>query len=145
MKIFKKIVTTLVGIFLIYGAVALALKASIGVLPVDAAIASISDVLGISTGMIAILFHGLFFHRTDHHREEGLPQNRAFAACQYNLRRLCARLCKPHSFKGSCYHFICLKIDNKCVCIFTRCIWLPPCSGNTFCAHLDGGLYTAYR
>ncbi|MBR6408139.1 MAG: hypothetical protein IKS19_06130 [Clostridia bacterium] len=61
MKALKKIVTTLFGTFLIYGAVALALKANIGVLPVDAAITSISDVSGVRVGYVAMMFHGLFF------------------------------------------------------------------------------------
>ena len=36
----KKIIRTVIGIVLIYGAVAFAMKAGLGVLPVDAAIAS---------------------------------------------------------------------------------------------------------
>ena len=42
---FKKIVCTLTGILLVYASVAFAIKAAIGVLPVDAAIATIADVI----------------------------------------------------------------------------------------------------
>ena len=57
----KKIIRTVIGIVLIYGAVAFAMKAGLGVLPVDAAIASIADVLNVKVGTISILFHGSFF------------------------------------------------------------------------------------
>ena len=58
---FKKISFTILGIVLIYGAVAFAIKASIGVMPVDAAIATVAAVLGIKVGTISMLFHGSFF------------------------------------------------------------------------------------
>ncbi len=57
----KKIFLTILGILLVYGSVAFAIKAGIGVLPVDAAIASIADVLNIKVGTISMLFHGSFF------------------------------------------------------------------------------------
>ena len=57
----KKIIRTVIGIVLIYGAVAFAMKAGLGVMPVDAAIASISDVLNVKVGIISIMFHGSFF------------------------------------------------------------------------------------
>ena len=57
----KKIIRTVIGIVLIYGAVAFAMKAGLGVLPVDAAIASVADVLNVKVGTISILFHGSFF------------------------------------------------------------------------------------
>ena len=57
----KKIIRTVIGIVLIYGAVAFAMKAGLGVLPVDAAIASISDVLNVKVGTISIMIHGSFF------------------------------------------------------------------------------------
>ena len=56
----KKILTTLVGIFLIYGAVGVAIKCGIGVLPVDAAITTLSNILHIKVGTVAIFFHGSF-------------------------------------------------------------------------------------
>lgn len=58
---FKKISFTLIGIVLIYGAVAFAIKAGIGVMPVDAAIATIAAVLHIKVGTFSMLFHGSFF------------------------------------------------------------------------------------
>lgn len=57
----KKIAFTLLGIILIYAAVAFALKAGIGVLPVDAAITSIATVIDMKVGTFSILFHGSFF------------------------------------------------------------------------------------
>ena len=57
----KKIVSTLLGIFLVYGAVAFAIKAGIGVLPVDAAITSIALLTGMKVGTFSMLFHGSFF------------------------------------------------------------------------------------
>ena len=57
----KKISLTILGILLVYGAVAFAIKAGIGVLPVDAAIASLAAVLNIKVGTISMLFHGSFF------------------------------------------------------------------------------------
>lgn len=58
---FKKISFTILGIILIYGAVAFAIKAGIGIMPVDAAIATLADVLNIKVGTISMLFHGSFF------------------------------------------------------------------------------------
>lgn len=57
----KKIINTLLGIILVYGAVAFAIKAGIGVLPVDAAIATIASVIGIKVGTFSMVFHGSFF------------------------------------------------------------------------------------
>lgn len=57
----KKITFTILGIILIYGAVAFAIKAGIGIMPVDAAIATLADVLNIKVGTISMLFHGSFF------------------------------------------------------------------------------------
>ena len=57
----KKLGFTVIGIVLIYGAVAFAMKAGLGIMPVDAAIASIAAVLGVKVGTISILFHGSFF------------------------------------------------------------------------------------
>lgn len=57
----KKIGLTILGIILVYGSVAFAIKAGIGVLPVDAAIATIADVLGVKVGTFSMLFHGCFF------------------------------------------------------------------------------------
>lgn len=57
----KKIVRTIVGILLVYAAVAFAIKAGIGVLPVDAAITSIATLIGMKVGTFSMLFHGSFF------------------------------------------------------------------------------------
>ncbi len=57
----KKILKTIVGIIIIYGSVAVAIKAGLGVLPVDAAIATIADVIGMKVGTFSMLFHGSFF------------------------------------------------------------------------------------
>lgn len=57
----KKILFTILGIVLIYSAVAFAIKAGIGIMPVDAAIATIAAVLSIKVGTISMLFHGSFF------------------------------------------------------------------------------------
>lgn len=57
----KKIPLTILGIILVYGSVAFAIKAGIGVLPVDAAIATIAEVIGIKVGTFSMLFHGSFF------------------------------------------------------------------------------------
>lgn len=57
----KKITMTIVGILLVYASVAFAIKAGIGVLPVDAAIATIADVIGIKVGTFSMIFHGSFF------------------------------------------------------------------------------------
>ena len=57
----KKILKTIVGIIIIYGSVAVAIKAGIGVLPVDAAIATIAAVIGMKVGTFSMLFHGSFF------------------------------------------------------------------------------------
>ena len=57
----KKIVRTILGILLVYGSVAFAIKAGIGVLPVDAAITSIATLIGMKVGTFSMLFHGSFF------------------------------------------------------------------------------------
>ena len=57
----KKIGLTILGIILVYGSVAFAIKAGIGVLPVDAAIATIAACLGIKVGTFSMVFHGSFF------------------------------------------------------------------------------------
>ena len=57
----KKILRTIVGILLVYGSVAFAIKAGIGVLPVDAAITSIALLIGMKVGTFSMLFHGSFF------------------------------------------------------------------------------------
>lgn len=57
----KKILKTIIGIIIIYGSVAVAIKAGIGVLPVDAAIATIADVISMKVGTFSMLFHGSFF------------------------------------------------------------------------------------
>ena len=57
----KKIARTILGILLVYGAVAFAIKAGIGVLPVDAAITSIATLIGMKVGTFSMLFHGSFF------------------------------------------------------------------------------------
>lgn len=57
----KKIFSTILGILLVYGAVAFAIKAGIGVLPVDAAIASVAEVIHVKVGTFSMLFHGSFF------------------------------------------------------------------------------------
>lgn len=57
----KKISLTLLGILLVYGSVAFAIKAGIGVLPVDAAINTIAAVIGMKVGTFSMLFHGSFF------------------------------------------------------------------------------------
>ena len=57
----KKIGSTILGILLVYAAVAFAIKAGVGVLPVDAAIASIAEVIHVKVGTFSMLFHGSFF------------------------------------------------------------------------------------
>jgi len=61
MQMTKKITMTLLGILLVYGSVAFAIKAGIGVLPVDAAIATVADVINIKVGTFSMVFHGSFF------------------------------------------------------------------------------------
>lgn len=58
---FKKIFFTILGIILVYSSVAFAIKAGIGVMPVDAAIATVAEVVNIKAGTISMLFHGSFF------------------------------------------------------------------------------------
>lgn len=60
LNVLKKTGITLFGIFLIYGSVGVAMKCGIGVLPVDAAIATLAAVLHIKVGTMAIFFHGSF-------------------------------------------------------------------------------------
>lgn len=57
----KKISATILGILLVYGSVAFAIKAGIGVLPVDAAITSIATLIGMKVGTFSMIFHGSFF------------------------------------------------------------------------------------
>ena len=57
----KKIASTILGILLVYASVAFAIKAGIGVLPVDAAITSIANLIGMKVGTFSMLFHGSFF------------------------------------------------------------------------------------
>ena len=57
----RKIVSTIIGILLVYSSVAFAIKAGIGVLPVDAAITSIATLIGMKVGTFSMLFHGSFF------------------------------------------------------------------------------------
>lgn len=57
----KKILRTISGILLVYASVAFAIKAGIGVLPVDAAITSIATLIGMKVGTFSMLFHGSFF------------------------------------------------------------------------------------
>ena len=57
----KKILRTVLGILLVYGSVAFAIKAGIGVLPVDAAITSIATLIGMKVGTFSMIFHGSFF------------------------------------------------------------------------------------
>ena len=57
----KKIASTILGILLVYASVAFAIKAGIGVLPVDAAITSIATLIGMKVGTFSMLFHGSFF------------------------------------------------------------------------------------
>jgi len=57
----KKILRTVLGILLVYGSVAFAIKAGIGVLPVDAAITSVATLIGMKVGTFSMLFHGSFF------------------------------------------------------------------------------------
>jgi len=57
----KKIASTILGILLVYASVAFAIKAGIGVLPVDAAITSVATLIGMKVGTFSMLFHGSFF------------------------------------------------------------------------------------
>lgn len=57
----KKIISTITGIILVFSAVAFAIKAGIGVLPVDAAMASISEVIHMKVGTFSMLFQTCYF------------------------------------------------------------------------------------
>ena len=57
----KKLALTLLGTILIYASVAFAIKAGLGVMPVDAAINTVADVLNVKVGTFSMLFHGTFF------------------------------------------------------------------------------------
>ena len=57
----KKVILTMLGIIIIYADVAFAIKAGIGVMPVDAAINTVACILNIKVGTVSILFHGSFF------------------------------------------------------------------------------------
>lgn len=56
-----QIALTILGILLVYGSVAFAIKAGLGVLPVDAVIISIAMLIGMKVGTFSMLFHGSFF------------------------------------------------------------------------------------
>ena len=57
----KKILHTILAIIIIYADVAFAIKAGIGVMPVDAAINTLAAVLNVKVGTLSILFHSSFF------------------------------------------------------------------------------------
>lgn len=57
----KRIALTLIGILLVYGSVAFAIKGGIGVLPVDAAITTLGGLIHMKVGTFSMLFHGSFF------------------------------------------------------------------------------------
>lgn len=57
----KKTGVTLLGIMVVYISVAFAMKASIGLSPIDAAVSTVSQVLGIKVGTITMLLHTSFF------------------------------------------------------------------------------------
>ena len=57
----KKISVTLLGMLIIYTGASFAMKASIGICPVDAAIASFAALTGMKIGSFSMLFHGSFF------------------------------------------------------------------------------------
>jgi len=57
----KKILHTILAIIVIYADVAFAIKAAIGVMPVDAAINTLAAVLNVKVGTLSIAFHGSFF------------------------------------------------------------------------------------
>lgn len=56
----KKILQTISGIIIIYSALAFAIKAGLGVLPVDAATTTIADIIHIKIGTFSMLFHSCF-------------------------------------------------------------------------------------
>lgn len=56
----KKILQTFSGIIIIYSALAFAIKAGLGVLPVDAATTTIADIIHIKIGTFSMLFHSCF-------------------------------------------------------------------------------------
>ena len=57
----KRVFLTILGIIIIYADVAFAIKSGIGVMPVDAAINTVSSILSIKVGTVSILIHGSFF------------------------------------------------------------------------------------
>lgn len=57
----KKIPMTILGVILVYGSAAFAMKSGIGISPVDAAIATLANVLHIKVGTFSMVFHGCFF------------------------------------------------------------------------------------
>lgn len=56
-----RILFTVIGILLTYGAVAFNVKVAIGVGPIDAAITTIAQIIGMKVGTFSMIFHGSFF------------------------------------------------------------------------------------
>jgi len=56
-----QIFLTILGVILIYAAVAFNVKIGIGVGPVDAAITSIAQITNMKVGTFSMIFHGSFF------------------------------------------------------------------------------------
>ncbi|MEI3219617.1 MAG: hypothetical protein V8S08_08420 [Lachnoclostridium sp.] len=107
---FRKISFTLLGILLVYGSVAFAIKAGIGVLPVDAAITTTANVIGMKVGTFSMLFHGSFF----------LGQ---IAIDRKNMRRTELLQILYVTLGGSVLNFILYTVlKNRC-CIFYRSAW----------------------
>ena len=52
---------TVLGILLIYAAVAVNVKVAIGVGPIDSAITTIAEIIGVKVGTFSMIFHGSFF------------------------------------------------------------------------------------
>ena len=52
---------TVLGILLIYAAVAVNVKVAIGVGPIDSAITTIAEIIGVKLGTFSMIFHGSFF------------------------------------------------------------------------------------
>lgn len=60
MEYLRKILFTVLGVVIIYTSVSFAMKAGIGLVPVDALVATIADVIHMKVGTFTILFHGSF-------------------------------------------------------------------------------------
>lgn len=56
----KKTCMTLLGTIILYAFVAFAMKAAIGISPIDAAVAAVSELSGIKLGTITMFLHGSF-------------------------------------------------------------------------------------